>query len=405
MGWEVFLPDRFIEPLENKIHEIAGSIETCVPTDGGLMGGAAGLACFSAYYAAYTGKQRFEMLAAELLELSLRPAAGSFPGYSFCDGMAGIAWMIHHLKATQLPWLEVSGVFEFLDEAIYKAMMAEIRSGHFDYLHGALGMALYFLRDPQNENCRQVLSELIQELDNQAEKMSDGSMKWPSMLDHENNHIGYNLSLSHGLASIIIIVSQIRQIGVEISVCDKVIHGSMLYLDKQKLDTDKYLSCYPSWAIESSQYLQHSRLAWCYGDPGIGLAYCEAGRSNPAAEFYQKGMDILEHSGKRREVEENLVRDAGICHGAAGLAMMYNYWYQKSARVEFREAAMHWLDVCLNMAFHTNGPAGYRAKRAKEFGDWEDVHGLLEGVAGIGLVMLSFLSNEDPSWMKAFLLS
>ena len=113
---------------------------------------------------------------------------------------------------------------------------------------------------------------------------------------------------------------------------------------------------------------------------------------------------ILLHAAERRDLVENMVYDAGICHGAAGIALVFNILYQEAGLTQYREAAAHWLDVCLNMSYHRDGIAGYREWRLPEYGGWKNTPGLLNGVAGIGLSLLSFVSDQEPSWAGSLLL-
>ncbi len=404
MGWKVFLPDRYIKPVEKKIHEIAGSVKDLVPDEGGLMGGKAGLACFCAYYADWSGDSVFDGLVADLIEQALNPAAGNLPDYSFSNGLSGIAWLIHHLSSTKLVEWDPTGIFDELDPYLYQHMITEIRSGHYDYLHGALGAALYFLRQAKNEKYRAHLTDLVTELERVAEHDADGGLKWLSVLDAETQKTGYNLSLSHGISSIVLILSHIYAEGISTDLIEQQIKGAIRYLEKQKLDRSEYISIFPSWAKESIDSQESSRLAWCYGDLGVGFAYYEAGIIFPGTAYKLDGLSILINSTLRRDPMENSVYDAGICHGASGIALIYNVLYQKTGLNTFKDAAIYWLDVCLNMAYHKDGIAGYKTWYNPQYGGWINTIGLLDGVSGIGLVLLSFISEREPSWSRSILL-
>ena len=404
MGWKVFLPDRYIGPVEKKIHKIAGSLEGRIPDNGGLMGGKAGMACFYAYYADWSRNRDFDKLIADLIEDALNPAAGNFPGYQFSDGWSGIAWIIHQLSTTGLMDWDVATIFDDLDEHLYAHMMEEMRNGHYDYLHGALGTVLYFMRQPQNEKYRAYLTELLVELEKKGEKEADGSLKWLSTLDADKKILGYNLSLSHGMASVILILSMLHESKISEKLSAYLLKGSLKYLDKQKLPPDEYLSMFPSWARESTEELGHSRLGWCYGDLGSGMACLEAGAFLPGTKYKLDGLNILFNTANRKDPIENNVFDAGICHGASGIALFYNILYQKTELETFKEAAIYWLDICLNMAFHKDGIAGYKTWYAPEYGGWKNTPGLLEGCSGIGLVLLSFISEREPAWTRSLLL-
>jgi len=232
----------------------------------------------------------------------------------------------------------------------------------------------------------------------------DGSMKWLSILDAEKKIQGYNLSLSHGLSSVILILSLLHEAKISRRISGNLLNGSLKYLDKQKLPPDEYLSMFPSWAIESSEDTRNSRLGWCYGDLGIGIACMEAGAFLPGTKYKLDGLNILFNAANRKDPMENSVFDAGICHGASGVALIYNILYQKTELETFKEAAIYWLDICLNMAFHKDGIAGYKTWFAPEYGGWKNTPGLLEGCCGIGLVMLSFISEREPLWTRSLLL-
>ncbi len=368
------------------------------------MGGKAGLACFYAYYADWSGNRVFDSLAADMIEQELNPAAGHVPELRFSNGLSGLAWLIHHLTATGMFQWDTTSVFDELDPHLYPYMLAEMLAGHYDYLHGALGVALYFLRQPGSDKYRPHLEELVSELDKMAVREDDGSIKWKSVLDEKTNKSGYNLSLSHGMASIILILSKIYAEGISEQMTGQLIKGSLMYVNKQKLPSGEFLSVFPSWAKESMQESEQSRLAWCYGDLGIGLAYMQAGEILPESSYKTDGLSILLSTALRRDLEENNVFDAGLCHGASGLALIYNVLYQTTLLTVFREAAMYWLDICLNMAIHDDGSAGYKAWHHPDYGGWQNSPGLLDGVAGIGLSLLSFVSVREPTWAGSLLL-
>jgi lantibiotic modifying enzyme len=368
------------------------------------MNGKAGLALFYSYYAHWTRDQSFHGLVAEWVEQGLNPTDRTFPGFSLSNGLGGIAWLIHHLVSRRYLHLDPGELFKELDEHLYEFMLQEMREGRYDYLHGALGITLYFLSKSENTTYSQYLEELVKALDTKAEVESDGSIKWLSVLDVESGKTGYNLSLSHGLASIIVILSKLLERGIASSKIHDLLLASLYYLDKQKLPPGNFISRYPSWALESIDEPDESRLAWCYGDIGVGLAYREAGRvlENEIVELW--GDKILLHSAQRKDLDENRVYDAGICHGASGLALVYNILYQRTGLIQYREAALYWLDICLNMSYHTNGIAGYKTWYLPEYGGWKNVPGLLEGAAGIGLCLLSFVSDQEPAWAGSLLL-
>ncbi len=51
--------------------------------------------------------------------------------------------MIGHLVANKFLKAETGNIYDTLDPILYKAMMSNMKEGHYDYLHGAMGIAMY----------------------------------------------------------------------------------------------------------------------------------------------------------------------------------------------------------------------------------------------------------------------
>lgn len=72
----------------------------------------------------------------------------------------------------------------------------------------------------------------------------------------------------------------------------------------------------------------------------------------------------------------------------------------------FKETAKHWIDLTLGMAFKPDGLAGYKVWRnIKNRQSWINDAGLLEVIAGIGLTLISTISDIEPKWDECLLLS
>ncbi|SRR6266536_3468501 len=60
-----------------------------------------------------------------------------------------------------------------------------------------------------------------------------------------------------------------------------------------------------------------------------------------------------------REPEIAGVKDAGLCHGAAGLGHIFNRLFQATGEEVFREAARYWFERTLEMKRTGQGIAGF----------------------------------------------
>ena len=106
----------------------------------------------------------------------------------------------------------------------------------------------------------------------------------------------------------------------------------------------------------------------------------------------------------RRELTQNSVVDACLCHGTSGIALVFYRMWRNTRLPEFRRATDYWIEQTLKMARFDDGLAGYKTWQGTEKG-YQSSQELLEGIAGIGLVLLSYYYDMEPTWDKCLLLS
>jgi lantibiotic modifying enzyme len=93
--------------------------------------------------------------------------------------------------------------------------------------------------------------------------------------------------------------------------------------------------------------------------------------------------------------------DAAICHGAIGIAQILRHFYWETNDNSLLHASNKWIAQTLQMATFTNGYAGFKAYRKPEHGGSQPEYDILSGITGIGLGLLSFLSEEPTHWQEA----
>ena len=180
----------------------------------------------------------------------------------------------------------------------------------------------------------------------------------------------------------------------------EMVEDGIRYLLSLKGDGTDGISLFPS-VVDGDEYLsrRNSRLGWCYGDLGCAYLLYEASCVYGRDDWREAAMDIYWHAAGRRTREMSLVVDAGLCHGAAGIAMMFDDIYGKTGDAAFRECADYWMEETLGHACFPDGVAGYRTFYIN---DWYNDFSLLTGVSGIGMMMLSYISGER-GWYRLLL--
>jgi hypothetical protein len=104
-----------------------------------------------------------------------------------------------------------------------------------------------------------------------------------------------------------------------------------------------------------------------------------------------------------RPPDQTGVVDAGLCHGSAGLAHLFNRMYQMTAEQALADAARFWVERTLELcsaAAPGQGAALADAARSACKGP-----GLLEGTAGVALALEAAGTAVEPVWDQMLLVS
>lgn len=379
----------------------------------GVLGGLSGIALFQFYYAKYTNTDQFSDWGQDTLEKIIKKINQGYDFPTFSSGIAGAAWVFDHLKNHEFIELENDNLWGEIDRYLYNVMVGDLNNADYDFLHGAMGYAYYFymrynstLDTILKNRYRNYIFKFLEELDKIAKKDNNG-LKWESLINAINNKkvLGYNLSLSHGIASIVTFLSKLYLHKDFKEKSEYLLMGAINFLESSELSSIiKSTSIFPSWVLKNGEKDKDSRLAWCYGDFGIGLALLKTSKVLENNKLKEKALLILESTTKRTNQTNTKVIDAGICHGAFGNAQIYNYLYRETRNEIYRTAATSWIEKGLDMSTYNDGYAGFK----QWFGnpdEWIPKTSLLEGVAGIGLSIIDYLSEESNSWDECLLIS
>lgn len=374
--------------------------------DIGLFSGNTGLLIFLSNYTKHTNNEKYYNFAISLIEKNIVLINEGLSLYTFSSGISGFLWGLIYLSENDFIDIEnISGLLNDLDDYLYKKMMIDIKEGNYDYLHGAVGVGIYFLKRVENsKNAKKYLTELVDELEKQSHKEDDGCLKWLSVVNHETGEQGYNLSLSHGITSIIAFLGKLYDKNIYREKVSLLLKGSIKYLLINMLDSSKYGFHFPGY-INANCSLTGGRLSWCYYDLGTAVVLYNIGKIINDIDIQNKGIEILLYSSTKREVQSPGIVDAGLCHGTSGIAHIYYRMFFNTGIVEFKETSNYWFEETLKMAYHNDGLAGFKAWHSEKFGGWVNEYGILEGVSGIGLAMLSWITQTEPTWDECLLLS
>lgn len=318
---------------------------------------------------------------------------GGTPAY--CNGLAGVVYTLNYLGLGELTGEEI---FEHIRESAEECAQKD----NFDFLYGCTGM--------------------INALSMSGYNNTGFYNKWMELLEsklvmHENglrlaihykgqgysqNDYQYNYSLSHGMASVLITITGLlenKHIDLKYETLAEKLIDSILAMRNEHV-TDK-LAFYPSIIKMDNDRHYLKRISWCYGDFGIAIMLNRYRKYSGKAVYQNYITEILDHYLQYKNLAEIGVKDADFCHGAAGTALMYLFFYQEFANENYKEAAVRWYNLMLQMDTFPDGVAGYKHYDPKGY---FNSYGLLEGVTGIGLTLITFLSGKKLNWQSCFLI-
>jgi lantibiotic modifying enzyme len=365
----------------------------------GLMGGKAGIALFMYYYYRYTNNEKYLDKANEYIESDFEQINNGFSFGTHAGGISGILYALSIIKEEGFVDIDKE-LFQEFDTYLSDSITNCFKNNNYDFLHGALGYGIFFLRYP--ELYIDNLEKAFDNLKDMATDFKENGVAWHSVNSHANFE-GYNLSLSHGLSSIIHFLAKLYEHDICKDRVYNLLKEAVKYLFYNLQPVDEIGSYFPAWS-DPGVY-EWSRMAWCYGDMGIAASLWQVGYITGNDEWREKAEEVLLFSANRRDVMKELVRDAGLCHGSAGLALMFHRMYNYTQRIEFKETAEYWVDVTFKFSNSEDGVAGFKAYRpANSEGNTKET-GMLEGVAGVGLSLISAMSEIEPKWDATLLLS
>jgi len=321
-----------------------------------------------------------------------------------CGGLAGIGWLYEYLSQRNVLNEDTNLLLEDFDTYLEQSLNNSIQRNSYDFLHGGVGVALYFSkRIEKKKELVSVLNHFLEDLEKISIQQENGTVKWSSFLGEHIGKYGFNISLSHGMSSIVALLSKLFLIeGIDKEKTEKMLRGAVQYILAQEIDKDKYGSYFPSFALESTETVTKSRLGWCYGDLGIASVLYQTGTVLKEKAWIEKALEIFLFSASRRDPAGDVI----LCHGTAGIGHIFYRMWWNTRLPQFKEATDYWFEQTLKMAVFEDGLAGFKTLEMPDGkAQWVKKYSLLEGISGIGLAMLTYFYEIEPAWDECLLLS
>ena len=407
-SWPPLLTGDDAAAANAAIDAIVRDIRAADPSDSpsDLAGGSAGIAMFFAYLGqardSDDGESEHQKEAERWLEASIQGLSTQPYGPALHGGYAGVGWAASHLCDEET----ASEVCSVVDEALLQVLATPAADRDYDFIAGLAGIGLYGLTAAPTATRDQVRTTVLDQIEQLA--VSDlGGLAWytpPTLLPQWQREIcpeGYfNLGLGHGVPGIIGTLAGYVSSGIDVPRATRLLEGAVHWMLAAGEPRDH--GRWAAWRGVGAG-TEPARLAWCYGDPGVVAPLLMAARACGRDDWEREARGVLDLMVGRPHERAGIV-DGGMCHGAGGLAHIYNRLGRATGNQGALESARHWFRHLFTLARPGEGVGGFLMYRGNETPQWAPDLGLLNGGAGIGLALLGAVSAVEPSWDQSMLL-
>jgi hypothetical protein len=314
-------------------------------------------------------------------------------------GAARIAFAIGHLSDGD----DADTACEMIERSLIR--FVERPSDLYDLIGGLAGIAMPVLQriaDGKPTPASEPLArDILGQLERLARPMPTG-IAWytpPALLPAWQREIApdgyFNLGLAHGIPGVVSILARYITAGVEVERARRLLEGAVAYLHAAA--GPRFGNRYPAWLATQRQQESLSRVAWCYGDLGVAVAVMTAAIATGRDDWRAQALDLA-HGMAARPFESSQIIDTGLCHGASGVAHLFNRLFQATGDAEFRRAADTWYGHTL--AMRNSEPIGGfpRGLPVNQTLTWDPGADLLTGASGVALALHAAISSIEPAW-------
>ena len=399
MDKEIITTKENIQAVFQKIH---ASIETATAPGDYLLSGKLGLSLY--YFSLYEvfGDPGHADKSIDLLEQVMNREdenPGTLMGAGFASGITGLGYMVTMLQKAGLAEIDLKEELGELDAAIAELALKEIiQEERLDFLHGAAGIIHYFTSRSDERHIRDYLEKIVTAFCDKA-VASDGGLWFNNFIIEEKEKDRIDTGLSHGNSGILLVLLNVLNAGIQQSRIREIVSKGINFIISQRMITmpeGEQYTVFP-FSINRDDYndiYYNQRLAWCYGDLNILLLLYRAAAKLKEPGWRQLAVELTESILIRTTEKSTLVTDSHFCHGSAGLAQVYHALYVITGDSRFNDAYLYWIQKTLSYIMAETDSNYYYGKE----------YDVLNGLPGVNLVLLSFLSKKELAWSRSLLL-
>lgn len=207
-----------------------------------------------------------------------------------------------------------------------------------------------------------------------------------------------NCGLAHGGPGALAILAIAKLSGCECRSLDEAIYSLGNWTAQNAIRNGRSIN-WPTGIPLDGCASHATRLAWCYGAPGVARALWLGGQAVDEGSFRALALDTI-RALSCRTASIRKISSPTFCHGIAGLLQIALRFSLETGEVSDLVDSL--TDELLER-FEPDTMLGYRDVEMS--GNQIERAGLLEGMPGVLLVLLGATFDVEPTWDRAFALS
>jgi hypothetical protein len=335
-------------------------------------------------------------------------------------GFAGVAWVIDQLAGNG----EEEDGCSVIDDALAQYLDHAPWTETYDLISGLVGIGIYALDRLPRKKAAALIDAVVGHLaetadhapphahkrngNGKARGRGHKELSWRSNPlwipeQYRKNTMDWNLGLAHGVPAVIAFLGRVCASPCSARTRHKartLLDGAVAWVLAEELPRDS-VGCFANGFLDAKpeEGTHAARLAWCYGDPGVAACLLVAADAVGEKSWKRAAVRTALRAAARSE-KTSQVRDAGICHGATGVAHAFHRMYLASGEEELATAARLWFKRALAMQTERGGFAGFKSWEPTANGKLalQPTTGFLTGAAGVALALSAAVTEGATPW-------
>ncbi len=371
----------------------------------GLLSGSGGAALYFKYRLLQSGQILFrdrvmEILEKEVEKTNMNPVE---PYLSIGSSSVSSIWLIDQLILMKLlDEEEFSQSKPWVDLAIETTSVDELESNRHDLFYGFVGKGLIAIEHNRNA-AKPYIIKIVDALLKNLKYDVDGAYWLTPKPPYIDTSYIINLGIPHGIPGILLFLFKC------ITTYDL---GSTV-----KESTDKVILWMRNRLTKENNALPYEysdrisgtgNLGWCYGDLAVAYTLLRHYEITKNQDSLIKANELLSQALHKNNLtgvsyySEFDIYDTCLCHGTSSIAYMYKKIFELSGNPLANIESHRWLNSTVDSLekYFFNAEA-IESRRYEHF---NTSCGFLNGLSGVGLVLLSFIHQSETQWDKILLL-